>query len=384
MLFPYTYISPHTIDKFQEIIDHLVLEVWCKADKTVAYDITLLHKDLEEIIEDIFNDPKTYGKYLYEPIEEVYKIFQQLSGNEKTAIALKYRENNLIEEQCDNAGVISLTTYDDLAVYHPDLPETLKDFNKSLYYNAIKLDVVEKRIGKLEDHYDAFVKANDEGKCPYCGVNTIKGVYNSKREAYDHYLPQSTYPFISVNFKNLAPMCHECNSSYKLIKDPVNALPKKDPLRNQNGRRKAFYSYKTSPHKIDLKVTLNKKQIKDLVPRDITIELKNPKLQDEIATWNDVFGIEERYKAKCLEKNEGKYWFIQTTDEHKNAQKDLGVKFSQEKWVQYQINAAKRNPYAGGNFIKSEFIIACQNNGALPKKLDKTNFLKGICNFFKK
>ena len=55
-------------------------------------------------------------------------------------------------------------------------------------------------------------------------------------------MPKGSYPFISVNFKNLAPMCSECNSSYKLAKDPTKHI---DPLHAASGstRRKSFYSY---------------------------------------------------------------------------------------------------------------------------------------------
>ena len=59
----------------------------------------------------------------------------------------------------------------------------------------------------------------------------MKGTHHSKREAYDHYLPKVLYPFNSINFRNLAPACHECNSTYKLGKDPAH---------NPAGRRKAF------------------------------------------------------------------------------------------------------------------------------------------------
>lgn len=43
--------------------------------------------------------------------------------------------------------------------------------------------------------------------CQPCDIN---GVHHTKREAYDHYRPKPLYPFNSVNFRNLAPACHEC------------------------------------------------------------------------------------------------------------------------------------------------------------------------------
>ncbi len=36
---------------------------------------------------------------------------------------------------------------------------------------------------------------------------------------------------------------------------------------------------------------------------------------EEIETWKDVYGIEERYKAKLCGENDGKYWLTQVLDE---------------------------------------------------------------------
>jgi hypothetical protein len=59
------------------------------------------------------------------------------------------------------------------------------------------------------------------------------------------------------------------------------------------------------------------------------------------------------------------YWFEQATDEYINAQEDLGNGFTRQQWVNYQIRAAQRKPYAEGNLIKAEFLIAFRNNGII-------------------
>ena len=51
MLFPYTYV-PHSIEKLQEYIDYLVLEVWCKASGDFDID-KIGHADLKEIVDSI-------------------------------------------------------------------------------------------------------------------------------------------------------------------------------------------------------------------------------------------------------------------------------------------------------------------------------------------
>jgi hypothetical protein len=366
MLFIYQYIK-HDIERLQECLDHLFLEVWCKANVCTNYDILLLHPLLQDIIREIYYDAKVpYGEYLYEPIERVYAIFQQLDNSSKSKLAWIYLENNCIEFLCNREDGYSATTYQELSSYDENLPDLLKDFYEKLYTKVLSLDIVKKKIGKLEDHYQEFVKVNDEGKCPFCGINSIKGIYHSRREAYDHYLPKALYPFNSVNFRNLAPMCHECNSSYKLSKDPINARPKKNPLKNDLGvKRKSFFTYSTMSNDIGFSINISNTDMNTLSVNDIQLTFSNAIISEEIETWKDIFGIEERYKAKCLERNDGKYWFEQATDEYINAQVDLGAGFTKQQWVTYLINAARRKPFAEGNFIKAEFLEAFRNNGVI-------------------
>jgi hypothetical protein len=99
------------------------LEVWCKADYNVPYDIVLLHPVLQEIIKEIYYDAKVpCGEYLYEPIEQVYVIFQQLDKGSKSKLAWMYIENNCIEDLCCQTAGTGATDYDDLRVYHESLP----------------------------------------------------------------------------------------------------------------------------------------------------------------------------------------------------------------------------------------------------------------------
>ncbi|MFB2553388.1 HNH endonuclease [Ensifer soli] len=112
----------------------------------------------------------------------------------------------------------------------------------------------------LENHVDRTVQL---GICPFCGIGSIKRAHFKEREAYDHYLPKSIYPFNSINFRNLAPACHECNSSYKLTKDPAHSGV---------GRRKAFYPYSESSYLIELDMTLQHCDIDELTPGDVEIQ----------------------------------------------------------------------------------------------------------------
>ncbi len=357
MLFPYHFVPNHAIYTLQVWMDDLFLNVWCVADKDIPYDVELLPDALKAVVMEIFNDNKIKIDHLYGPIEKVYKIFQGFDQPTKDSLALAYNHNNSIKDLCKQTNGCNPFLYSALTVIHQDLSEELHSFYKNLFTNVIHLKAVTDRIGEIDTHYDEFVRENDESKCPFCGINGIKGRYVSKRDAYDHFLPKGIYPFNSINFKNLSPMCYDCNSSYKGAKD----------LLHRNAvRRKTFYPFDAAAvPNIQLTIAFSKADISTLTPADITLTLTSAGQQDEVDSWKDVFGIEERYKAKCLEKNDGLYWFEQATEEFANVQADLGEGFTKDQWVQHLINSAKRKPYADGNFIKAKYLEACKSIGVL-------------------
>jgi hypothetical protein len=102
-------------------------------------------------------------------------------------------------------------------------------------------------------------------------------------------------------------MCNDCNSSYKLAKDPTTNI---DPISRKAGgtRRKAFYSYSEAVTGVTLKVILKTTDVTNLVPSDIDLQIAAPGREEEVEAWKEVFGIDERYKAKLCAKNDGKAW----------------------------------------------------------------------------
>ena len=119
------------------------------------------------------------------------------------------------------------------------------------------------------------------------------------------------YPFNSINFRNLVPACHHCNSSYKTSKDP--AYTPKDPAGGVH-RRAVFYPYQTAVHSIQLQIILQHADIARLNPSDITLKFGPAAISEEIDTWKDVYGIEERYRGKLLS-GDGKAWLVEVLDE---------------------------------------------------------------------
>lgn len=149
-------------------------------------------------------------------------------------------------------------------------------------------------------------------------------------------------------------MCHECNSTYKLAKDPGKHI---DPIRrgNEDTRRKAFYSYSTVASGITMAVTLKTKDVANLEPNDLDLQLTAAGREEEVGTWNDVFGIEERYKAKLCAKNDGKAWLQQITEEADNGD------MTSDQLLAQVVRAADRAPYDSANFLKKPFLVACKD-----------------------
>lgn len=267
------------------------------------------------------------------------------TADQRQQVSEWHSHNNDIQSLCACDPDKQPATYADIRALNANLEENLKEFCTNLFTKVIALNAVTSRIGKIDDHYDEFVSVN-ECKCPYCGYGDIKGINHTRREAYDHFLPKSIYPFNSVNFRNLAPMCHECNSSYKL---------QQDPIRQPGGtRRKAFYSYAEAPPGTTVRMTFDTKDIQHLKPNEIDMQLAAAGREEEVETWKAVFGIEERYKAKLCGKNDGIYWLQQICDEAKN----LGLE--PHEMLAARLKSAEANPYADANFLRMPFLIACQ------------------------
>lgn len=353
MLFAYTYV-PHAMEKMQAFIDFIFYEVWCKAPIGLAFSLDLFENepDLREVLS-IFgftaNAPKR-GKQFYKDIKAIYELFAPLTPAQIDQLKQWYQANNDIEKVCANDPAIQIARYADIAAIHPGLNEPLASFFKGLYsQQLLNLAALQEKIGQIDEHYQAFVQANTSGKCPFCGLGDIKGVHHTRREAYDHYLPKALYPFNSINFRNLAPACHECNSTYKLTKDPAH---------NAAGRRKAFYPYATGASPIEITVDLNTSDIDRLTPVNIQLTFGPAAVHEEIETWKEVYGIDERYKAKCCD-SDAKDWLEQL-----RILRDAHCITPDASLAVVQQQTAKA-PVANCNFLKQAFLEGCQRAGLL-------------------
>jgi hypothetical protein len=350
MLFPYTYV-PHQMEKMQTFIDFIFHEVWCKAPTSGPFGLDLFdaNAELREVMEAFYYSDAQGADFFYGHVERIYGLFSALTAVQINQFQQWYQGNNDLEKVCANDPATHLARYVDIAVKHKDLAAQLGTFFKGLYSQSLlDLAALRAKIGDINDHYQTFVATNKAGKCPFCGIGDIKGEHHSKREAYDHYLPKALYPFNSINFRNLAPACHECNSTYKLSKDPAHNLA---------GRRKAFYPFAAAAQIIDIRVALQHSDIENLKPTDVQMRFGPAAITEEIETWKDVYGIEERYKAKVCGENDGKYWLTQVLDECQAYDKQPADVLAM------RAQQAQSRPYADCNFLRRPFLEACQQIG---------------------
>ncbi|GBL00993.1 hypothetical protein VH1709_contig00052-0023 [Vibrio harveyi] len=354
MLFTYTYV-PHQMEKMQEFIDFIFHEVWCKAPTKGSYCLELYeaNPELNDVMTAFHYDDTKGADFFSGNVEKIYYLFKELDRKQITQLSAWYQANNDIEKVCANDPSTLIVRYVDFPITLKAVHEQIEVFFKKLYSN-LNIAALKEKIGSIDDHYQTFVKKNKAGKCPFCGINDLLGDYHSKREAYDHYLPKAIYPFNSINFKNLVPACHHCNSSYKTSKDP--AYTPKDPARLVN-RRSVFYPYATSQHTIDIHIELNVSDIEKLEPKNINLKFGPKGINEQIETWKDVYGIEERYKAKLCNENDGKYWLTQVLDEWKEDGREPG------QFIRTLARQTQKKPFAECNFLKKPFLDACNKKG---------------------
>jgi hypothetical protein len=367
MLFTYKYIK-HDIEKLQGFLDFLFYDVWLVAEGDFDAEKLNSNPDLKQIYIDFGNADFKWGNFFNSSIEQIYSEFEKIKDdNFKLELIDLYDANNNVEVLCNDKSKLPIS-YAEIKARYSDLEKAINDFYSKLYgtespFNLDAFGQLNKKL--IPSHYEAFMTDNNEEVCPFCGILPIKGNNHSYREAYDHYLPKGLYPFNALNFKNLAPMCHECNSTYKLTEDPIYEDYKKiDPLKKEDNRQLAFYPYSENHPEVEIKIELTTRDIKNLKPSDIKLEIKATGIEEQIESWKRVFGIEERYLALLCAKHGAKEWFIDVYDDFENA-KELSDIEKAEEYYGKVIRATERNNKSGKMILKRKFLEECKDKGLL-------------------
>lgn len=347
MLRTYKLIDNDPIFTLHKFAEHLVCDIWCEADE----------KNCIEKIDKAYEPILSY-KWLRDGILEIYSLCESLPLFSRKRIKYAFRRNNDIEGLCNGKR----------PVYFYQLPKVVEENMKPLFIRFYEELLERSKVGgdKLE-FYSALYKTNRFKFCNCCGYMPFDTGMLERREAYDHYLPKSNYPFSSVNFKNLVPLCYKCNSDRKRDKDPI-----------KNGR-KAFYPYRDASIKIDISTTLGENFIRSLYEtivnntdedtlepptiKDISIKLIAEE-QEQVVTWDDLFQIKNRFSERTGQFSFGHLYKMKRRFEHER-NKDANWTFIQT--LDYHISDYEKDKYVDEKYLKIPFMVAIKTCESLIK-----------------
>lgn len=288
MLYPYKYPKAK-IQSFQSFVNYIMLEVVLKARKIpdAVFSDSLIIPKYVQFVRDI--NPK----YIKEPIANMFVIAKSLDSFHLKLLRKAVYENNRIEELCKGNYTPIRYKYLNGIFLTPQEKKMLwniKAFCNYLYERCLTLAPIYSKYGMLKAYHDLLVQ--DDDTCHSCGNASMLTTFSTVRNAFDHYLAKQTYPFVSVNFKNLVPACNICNSQYKKSKDVLEFRGK---------RRKAFYPFTKEAYEIKFQIAFQAGFIYSdaIEPRNIRLRCTCLGHQEEVENWMRVYNIQEQYKAKC-------------------------------------------------------------------------------------
>lgn len=290
----YSYIE-HRIQGLQDFVSYLFLEVLFHAPEHPDEDLMAV---VDETTKKLLDEVRKCK--FYEQLNELYEEFKALDEDKICCLRTAFSNNNQIERLCRKK--VKPFRFKDLQnAYKGDgdwkaFLVSLKSFCNDFYTAHINLKAFQDRYGTMNDYYKALIR--NESVCHGCGIGNVLTEDNSPRDAFDHYLPKAIYPFVSLNFHNLVPVCPHCNSAYKREADTL--FEKK----GKNERQvKAFLPFKgeaDSLYQIEVDVelvTCYKKE--NTKVDDIVVTCRCSGYEEEVQTWQRIYKIEERYRAYC-------------------------------------------------------------------------------------
>lgn len=288
MLYPYKYPKAK-IQQLQSFVNYIMLEVVLRAKKIPdsTFSVELVIPKYAELISNV------NAKYIFEPISNMFIDSKKLDCFHLKILRKAVLENNRIEDLCDGKFMPVRYKYLNTVFtqdFEKDMLKNIKTFCVKLYEKCLYLAPVNIRYGDMKRYYDLIVQKDD--RCHFCGVSSLTIKYESNRNAFDHYLAKQTYPFVSVNFKNLVPACSNCNNLRKGVKDV---------LLWKHKRVKAFYPYTKQQYSIQVKIKFKEGVVysNNLVPSDFDLLCVCEGYQEQVDNWMRVYDIEEHFKAKC-------------------------------------------------------------------------------------
>jgi hypothetical protein len=204
-------------------------------------------------------------------------VIRKLGAADRAAVFRTFEAANHISDLL--SGVQNCATLD-------MLPEEVREPVEALFGFAFSLLT---DLDVRDEQYATIYAATPEHVCPFCGTEYFDAP-GSAREALDHYLTKSRYPFAAANLRNLVPMGHKCNSSYKLASDLLR--------RADGSRRVAFDPYNHTRIGVLLDDSDPFNGATEHTP-NWSIRFDPETL--EVPTWDEVFSVRERYRRDHLD-----------------------------------------------------------------------------------
>lgn len=280
-----------------------------------------------------------HKKILEEPLKSIFEIIKNWNQDKRTTFCNKIRESNDIERICNREVIpLKIDDIDEEITGAVNIKKLFSDLYKQVLYG----NHCESSYGNMQEHFKLFkTNGNEIFKCPVCGL-IPQNTKEEKKEDYDHLLPYTIYPFSSINFKNLAPICVDCNSDYKGDKDVLD-----------NTGKKIFYYYDDLHHNngITIKAKLENEKEHLFSFTYTTIDDRT----QQIESWIDIFDINTRYIKRAKGKSNSwfkHYWeFLE-----KPKFKSININLKKEIYSDMYEN----DPDAES--IKSPVIVAMENS----------------------
>lgn len=219
---------------------------------------------------------------LLKPLKKIYETIKDWDQDKKTELCKAIKESNDIENICCGSVRPIKTIQIPTAV-----KKLLVTLFKKLYKDVLFGDYFKLHYGDRKMHYHAFRQHANNGheNCPACGIRHMHTWVDDITDQYDHYLPKDIYPFSAVNFKNLVPICSDCNMAQ---------VKHNDDILSHTG--KVFYPFDTGHQTINFEITIAQNDsVLEKIEWRIDYSCAAGK-NDELTAWKAIYKIEDRHK----------------------------------------------------------------------------------------
>jgi len=314
----------------------------------VAYDEKkLLNKQFAKIIND---SGKLVGQ-----MKEIVNQYHLLSPSDKQVVTNALVNNNKIESLCKNSIGFTPIKYNQIS--NNKFRVLLKDFLTSLWEEYYFVNSIKDNFGTVQEHFKFFKENQNAKVCPFCGLYPLKPAKSIYRNDYDHYLPKAMYPFVSINYQNLYPICDECNCDEKKTTDT---------LYRGNIRREVFFPFDKAykPEELLVSIKVNSKYDKqtlktllDEIDWEFAIELAG-KNDPRLISWDEVFHIKRRYREYLIDFQ--KTWFQDFVLKRYKEDMADGLSFNRYKvkLISDSKDQIKDNPLSILRYVYFNFIFS--------------------------